>query len=49
MRQTSKKKGRLGPCPICGKTCIVAADGRNGFCRDLNKPWETRLVKERYP
>jgi hypothetical protein len=34
---------KKGPCPICGKTCDVAANGRSGFCNSTGKPWKVEM------
>jgi hypothetical protein len=32
------------PCPICGKTCTVAADGKSGHCNTMNQSWHREMV-----
>lgn len=35
---------RERPCPICGKSCDIEADGRSGFCHSTDKPWQVEEV-----
>lgn len=42
-RRKAAKMAR-GRCPICGKTCRVAADGRSGHCETQKKSWRIEKV-----
>jgi hypothetical protein len=35
---------RTRRCPICGKLCRVAADGKSGYCKSTKKNWERKKV-----
>jgi hypothetical protein len=32
-------------CPICGKMCRVAPDGKSGYCKTQKSPWKTEKVR----
>jgi hypothetical protein len=32
------------PCPVCGKDCSVAADGKSGYCETMNQNWHEEMV-----
>jgi hypothetical protein len=36
---------RTKRCPLCGKICRVAVDGKSGYCETKKKHWKTEMVR----
>jgi len=43
MSKRNKEKRLKERCPLCGKGCRVAPDGKSGYCKTLGR-WEKKMV-----